>query len=208
MKSRRVGSSTTQKVDVRVIAASNRDVEEEVKAERFRQDLFYRLNAVSIVLPPLRERKEDILPLARSFAERVYSLNAGVTFSPEALAFLERYPWPGNIRELENAVVRAVALCDGLIRPQDLPDRVRNYRDDRQEPWEQTSAPIAPEEETNLPVLAEVEARYVKRVLEYTRGNKQAAARVLGVDRKTLDRMIKRHKIETSKLAHFPSRAA
>jgi len=205
---RRVGSSTTQKVDVRVIAASNRDVEEDVKAERFRQDLFYRLNAVSIVLPPLRERKEDILPLARSFAEQVYALNAGVTFSPEALAFLERYPWPGNIRELENAVVRAAALCDGLIRPQDLPDRVRNYSEERQEPWEQSSAPIAPEDETNLPVLAEVEARYVKRVLEYTRGNKQAAARVLGVDRKTLDRMIKRHKIETSKFGHFPSRAA
>src|SRR6267143_2081405 len=125
---RRVGSNQTQRLDVRVIAASNRNVEEEVEAGRFRKDLFYRLNAVSIVLPPLRERKEDILLLAKSFAERVYSLSPKVTFSAEALRLLERYPWPGNIRELENAVVRAAAMCDGTIRVQDLPERVRNYR--------------------------------------------------------------------------------
>src|SRR6266478_1237020 len=125
---RRVGSNQTRRIDVRVIAASNRNVEGEVKAGRFRQDLFYRLNAVSIVLPPLRERREDILPLAQTFAEQVYSLNPAVNFAPEALALLERYSWPGNIRELENAVVRAAALCDGMIRVRDLPERVRNYR--------------------------------------------------------------------------------
>jgi DNA-binding NtrC family response regulator len=191
---RRVGSNQTQKLDVRVIAASNRDVEGEVKAGRFRQDLFYRLNAVSIELPPLRERREDILPLTKYFAERVYSLNSSVSFSPEALALLETYPWPGNIRELENAVVRAAAMCDGTIRVQDLPERVRDYRVvvgdgdattqvvqiDLAEPWV---------------TLAEIEGRYVGRVLQHTRGNKQAAARLLSVDRKTLDRMIKRHKI-------------
>src|SRR6266446_7201877 len=124
---RRVGSNQTLKVDVRVIAASNRDVEEEVEAGRFRKDLFYRLNAVSIRLPPLRERPEDILLLAKSFAERVYSLSPKVTFSIEALRLLEKYPWPGNIRELENAVVRATAICDGTIRPKDLPEQVKGY---------------------------------------------------------------------------------
>ena len=125
---RRVGSNQTQKLDVRVIAASNRDVEGEVKAGRFRQDLFYRLNAVSIVLPPLRERREDILPLTRYFSERVYSLNSSVSFSPEALVLLEAYAWPGNIRELENAVVRAAAMCDGTIRAQDLPSETTASR--------------------------------------------------------------------------------
>lgn len=188
---RRVGSNQTQKLDVRVIAASNRDVEGEVKAGRFRQDLFYRLNAVSIVLPPLRERKEDILPLTKCFAERVYSLNSSVAFSPEVLALLETYPWPGNIRELENAVVRAAAMCDGTIRTQDLPDRVRNYREANGEPVDVNQTNL---DEEWVP-LAEIEGRYVTRVLTHTRGNKQAAARVLSVDRKTLDRMIKRHKI-------------
>src|SRR5258708_23866558 len=98
-------------MEVRVVAASNRDVEGEVKAGRFREDLFYRLNAVSIVLPPLRERHEDILPLAKSFADQVYALNPAVTFASDVPPLLERYAWPGNIRELENAVVRAAAMC-------------------------------------------------------------------------------------------------
>lgn len=193
---RRVGSNQNTRVDVRVVAASNRDVEQEVDAGRFRKDLFYRLNAVSIVLPPLRQRLEDILPLARSFADRVYSLNPAVRFAPEALALLEKYAWPGNIRELENAVVRAAAMCDGTIRAQDLPERVRNYGNT-----------IGPEPLTDdvgvaeeWPALAVIEGRYVSRVLEHTSGNKQAAARLLEVDRKTLDRMIKRHGIEPKKV--------
>jgi len=189
---RRVGSNRTQQVDVRVVAASNRDVEGEVKAGRFRQDLFYRLNAVSIVLPPLRERREDILPLAKSFAEQVYSLNPAVNFAPEALALLERYTWPGNIRELENAVVRAAAMCDGTIRVQDLPERVRDSRQDATaaiESTEEKEPAIDPQEWQSL---AEVEGRYVARVLEHTRGNKQAAARLLGVDRKTVERIVRR----------------
>lgn len=191
---RRVGSNQTRQVDVRVIAASNRDVEGEVEAGRFRNDLFYRLNAVSIMLPPLRERREDIGPLAQSFARRMYSLSPSVNFSTEAVEMLERYSWPGNIRELENAVVRAAAMCDGTIRPQDLPERVRNYREHRAvEPSEAVTP--APEE---WPPLSKVEGRYVARVLEHTKGNKQAASRVLGVDRKTLGRMIKRHTIEVN----------
>ncbi|HEY7783267.1 MAG TPA: sigma-54 dependent transcriptional regulator [Pyrinomonadaceae bacterium] len=208
---RRVGSNKVQKVDVRVIAASNRDVEGEVTAKRFRQDLFYRLNAVSIVLPPLRERREDVLPLAKSFAEQVYSLNPSVSFSPEALTLLERYSWPGNIRELENAVVRAAAMCDGTIRLQDLPDRIRDYREDAEETVNtQTTSTIedAPTTVEPLTTLSEIEGRYVAKVLAHTGGNKQAAARILGVDRKTLDRMIKRHGIEPNKVSRFPSRAA
>ncbi len=200
---RRVGSNVTQQVDVRVIAASNRDVETEVAGGRFRQDLFYRLNAVSIVLPPLRERREDILPLAKSFAEQVYSLNPTVNFSPEALTLLERYIWPGNIRELENAVVRAAAMCEGMIRPQDLPERVRNFRDETSGEEDKKEAAGEPED---WPSLSEVEARYVRRVLIHTKGNKQAAARLLHVDRKTLDRMIKRHNIGA--ITRFPSYAA
>lgn len=194
---RRVGSNRSQKVDVRVIAASNREVEKEVSAGRFREDVFYRLNAVSIHLPPLRERREDIFPLASSFAERVPTGNPTASFSTEALALLERYPWPGNIRELENAVVRAVALSAGLVRPEDLPEHIRNYQ-----------APAPGEAEINAGAmshaasdekwltLAEMEARYVKRALDHTKGNKQAAARLLNVDPKTIERMIQRYEIE------------
>lgn len=192
------GSNQTRRVDVRVIAASNRNIEEEVNAGRFRDDLFYRLNAVSILLPPLRERREDIPPLAQAFADRVYSLNPAVRFSPEAVKLLERYPWPGNIREFENAVVRAAAMCDGLIRVQDLPERIRNYSEESQRREEPMISPESPEKQ-DWPQLSEIEGRYVARVLEHTGGNKQAASRVLGVDRKTLDRMIKRHNIEFQK---------
>jgi two-component system, NtrC family, response regulator AtoC len=199
---RRVGSNRTQKLDVRVIAASNQDVEMEVKAGRFRQDLFYRLNAVSIVLPPLRERREDILSLAKTFAQQIYSLNPAVTFSREALKLFEQYAWPGNIRELENAVVRAAAMCDGTVRVQDLPERIRKSQRDHDESPDQ-----ALEAKEEWPALAEIEGRYVSRVLDHTGGNKQAAARLLGVDRKTLDRMIKRHNINRG-AGHFPSRVA
>jgi two-component system, NtrC family, response regulator AtoC len=193
---RRVGSNQTQRVNVRVIAASNRDVEQEVSAGRFRNDLFYRLNAVSIVLPPLRERPEDIPPLAQSFADRVYSLSPSVKFSTEALALLEKYNWPGNIRELENAVVRAVAMCDGTIRVKDLPQRVRNHAVKSVEGTRPYAAPDQSAHDDWVS-LSDIEGRYVARVLEHTRGNKQAAARILEVDRKTLDRMIKRHHIDT-----------
>ena len=193
---RRVGSNQTLEVDVRIVAASNRNVEEEVSAGRFRNDLFYRLNAVSLVLPPLRERREDIPPLALSFARRIYSLSPSVTFSPEAVELLKRYQWPGNIRELENAVVRGAAMCDGIIRAKDLPERIRHYR----EPGlTQENSTTADPENEEWPSLAQVEGRYVARVLGKTGGNKQAASRVLAVDRKTLSRMIDRHKITFNK---------
>jgi two-component system response regulator AtoC len=190
---RRVGSNETQRVDVRVIAASNRDVKQEIELGRFRQDLFYRLNAVTIHLPPLRDRREDILPLARSFATQVRSANSSASFSPEAQDLLERYPWPGNIRELENAVVRAVALCSGLVRPEDLPEHIRDHKVAAHESGVHSTDAAEPQ---TWRTLAEMEADYVKRVLDHTKGNKQAAVRLLNVDRKTIERMIKRHQIK------------
>ena len=193
---RRVGSNETKRVNVRVLAASNRNIEDEVAAGRFREDLFYRLNAFAIRLPPLRERREDVLLLARAFADRAYALRPRVRFAVDALELLERYPWPGNIRELENAIVRAAAICDGTIRVKDLPERVQNYR-----PGEDSPAPTKPREgRENWPSLAMMERDYVTEVLAHTRGNKQAAARLLEIDRKTLDRMVKRHNIAISSL--------
>ena len=192
----RVGASQTRKVDVRVIAASNRNLDHEVAAGRFRNELFQRLNATSIALPSLRERREDVPALAQCVADRVYKWNQPVKFSSEALVLMERYSWPGNIRELENAVVRAVALCDGTIRVKDLPTRVRNYS---QAPVTTNGHSMEASEEQWVP-LSTIEGRYVAQVLEHTRGNKQAAARVLAVDRKTLDRMIKRHHIDSEKV--------
>ncbi|HEY0077765.1 MAG TPA: sigma-54 dependent transcriptional regulator [Pyrinomonadaceae bacterium] len=208
---RRVGSNKTVQLDVRVIAATNRDVEVEVRAGRFRQDLLYRLNAVTIHLPPLRARREDIPVLARRFAERVRPAATSappVTFTSEALRLLENYGWPGNIRELENAVVRAAALCEHTVRPEDLPERIRLAQETttdgaqaRQTDTTQPPAPVASAAEASdhWPPLSEIEGRYVSRVLEHTRGNKQAAARLLGIDRKTLQRMIARHNLSNPK---------
>src|SRR3982751_1018745 len=192
---RRVGSNQTQRVDVRVIAASNRDAESEVSKGNFRQDLLYRLNAVTINLPPLRERREDIQPLAKRFAERVRPpTDEPITFSRAAMRLLEQYSWPGNIRELENAVVRAAALCDHSVRPEDLPERVRRTNEASAGNTEEAAqGQIAQPEEWIT--LEEIEKRYVTRVLAHTNGNKQAAARLLGVDRKTIERMIKRYNI-------------
>ncbi|MFN2415535.1 MAG: sigma-54-dependent transcriptional regulator [Pyrinomonadaceae bacterium] len=205
---RRVGSNHTLRVDVRVIAATNRDVEREMREGRFRQDLFYRLNAVTLHLPPLRERREDIMPLARHFAERAAPLGAPVSFSRDAVRALVSYDWPGNIRELENAVIRAVALCERLVRPEDLPERVREHAAAREaeaaaqhaqtDAGRADAAPAAapPAGEEPLASLSELEGRHIARVLAHTGGNKQAAARVLGIDRTTLQRMIKRHGLD------------
>jgi two-component system response regulator HydG len=194
---RRVGSNHTISLDVRVIAASNRDVEREMREGRFRQDLFYRLNAVTLHLPPLRERREDVLPLARHFVERAARQTPGrvAGFTREAVRLLEAYEWPGNIRELENAVVRAAALCDQAIRPEDLPERVRESHPATADARGEGGGPADADDE-EIYSLAELEARHVARVLAHTGGNKQAAARLLGIDRTTLQRMLKRHRLD------------
>lgn len=194
---RPLGSTQTVNVNVRLVAASKLDIEGQVQTGKFRQDLFYRLNAVSVVLPSLRERQEDILPLAHGFAERVNLRSAPILFSEETLDLLQMYPWPGNTRELENTIVRAVAMCDGRIRLKDLPDRVRNYQEEHRPAKTSKGAKTkSPRVEDPLPSLAEMERQHVTKVLAHTKGNKQAAARLLKVDRKTLARMIKRHKIQ------------
>jgi DNA-binding NtrC family response regulator len=195
---RRVGSNHTQPIDVRVVAATNRDAEHEMREGRFRQDLLYRLNAVVLRLPPLRERREDIRPLAYYFAGRLAAPDAArICFSSDALRLLENYDWPGNIRELENAIVRAAALCDQVVRPEDLPDRVRNCSRLAMNEAVALGEPQAVSDtgEDSL-LLSEVERRHIFRVLARTGGNKQAAARMLGIDRTTLQRKVERYDLD------------
>ncbi len=192
---RRVGSNQSKKLDVRVIAATNRDVEEEVRENRFRQDLMYRLNAVTIELPPLRERLEDIPLLAEHFAKQIRPPDAPpVKFSSAAIEMLKKYEWQGNVRELENAVLRAVSMCDDIIYPEHLPLRIRNFTDEATIPAN-AADPLASVKSQWL-TLAAMEAKYTAQVLTSTGGNKQAAARILNIDRKTLTRIINRTESE------------
>jgi len=211
---RRLGDNTTRVVDVRVIAATHRDLPAEVAAGRFRQDLYYRLNVVEIDLPPLRERPEDIGLLAAYFLERT-SRRAGrdgLEFSPEAAALLQRYEYPGNVRELENALEHAVAVAEGRrILPADLPAAVRAPRllaptieagrapGERTRRRSQDEQPFRPEPERESWSLAEVEREHIVRVLERHRGNATAAARQLGISRTTLWRKMREYGLDRPK---------
>lgn len=192
---RRVGSNRVVKVDVRVIAATNRDIEAEVEKANFRQDLMYRLNAVTINLPPLRERREDIPLLAEHFVREVAPSPDNVPqFSAKAIDVLLNYDWPGNIRELENAVLRAVSLADDIIYPEHLPSRIFAQEDSPKHDAENLSTgsnDVRPAGTAWLS-LAEMERKYVAQVLADTGNNKQAASRILNIDRKTLARIISR----------------
>jgi DNA-binding NtrC family response regulator len=189
---RRVGESQPVKVDVRVVAATNKDLAEAVKAGRFREDLYYRLNVVSIALPPLRERREDIPLLAEYFAAR-HAGARGATLTTQAREALVAYDWPGNVRELENAVARALALNPGgTILPDDLPDQVRAAA---QAPADgKGTAPPGASDALleGRPTLDELNRRYADRVLRELGGNKTRAAEALGIDRKTLSRLLGR----------------
>jgi DNA-binding NtrC family response regulator len=196
---RRVGSNRSIKVDVRIIAATNCDIEEEVRQGRFRQDLMYRLNAVTISLPPLRDRKEDISLLAEHFAKGVRSDGASAVFSAESLELLKNYNWPGNIRELENAILHAVSLTEGAVYPEHLPPRLQNFVESPSSADIGTVGAFGDESrdgENEWVELARMEELYVGRVLAHTGGNKQAAARILNIDRKTLSRIISRRDTE------------
>ena len=183
---RRLGDNTSQTSNARVIAAMNRDPQEEVANGRLREDLFYRLNIVHIALPPLRERPVDIPALAEHLLKRLserYQLEYAA-LTPDALGALTSYRWPGNIRELENVLARALALRQGsTITRRDLPPQISAIA-----PSEQASGPF--DEDPTLS-LDEVERRYIFRVLEATRGNKLKAAAILGIDRSTLHRKLK-----------------
>lgn len=189
---RRVGSNKSKKVDVRVIAATNCDIEEEVREGRFRGDLMYRLNTVIIQLPALKERVEDIPLLARYFAERVDLPDARhIEFSTDAIEMLKNYHWRGNVRELENAVVHAVSLCDSVIYPEHLPLRIQNFTEETKFSKANDSKPN--ESETQWLPLGEMKAKYVAKVLSHTNGNKRKAIDILNIDRKTLVNFIKRN---------------
>jgi transcriptional regulator with PAS, ATPase and Fis domain len=188
---RRVGGSEPIDVDVRVVAATNRDLDEEVQRGRFREDLYFRIKVVSIVLPSLRERPEDIPLLVDHFlskyAQREGRAEAGV--ADEAMELLRRYSWPGNVRELENVVERALAMStSGIILPSDLPAEVRGS-DSR--PAQHTSYSLV----NDRPTLAELEQRYVNLILQQEGGNKKRAAEILGIDRRTLYRTLERGQV-------------
>jgi len=182
-----VGATEPKVVDVRIIAATNRDLEEEIRKGAFRSDLYYRLNVIQLRLPPLRERKEDIELLALHFLERLAGREeVGVprVLSPEALDVLMGYDWPGNVRELENALERAaVVAVGGAIVPQGLPERVRDRPEVR----------LADEPPPPNPTMEVIERAYIHWVLQAEGGNKTRAAEVLGIDPSTLYRKLNRY---------------
>jgi two-component system, NtrC family, response regulator AtoC len=188
---RRVGSTTSVKVDVRVIAATNRDLATLVKEGRFRDDLYYRLNVVRILLPSLSERRDDIPMLAYHFLQKYAGGAAHVKgFLPETMALLKQYAWPGNVRELENAIERAVSLSYGpLLLPEDLPEPIRQPGESAERV---AGAPPPGLDDEALLTLDEVEKRHLVRVLNRTGGNKVKASKILGIDRRTLYRMAER----------------
>ena len=179
-----VGSTRSRKVDVRILASTNKDLLSLVKKGAFREDLFYRIHVITIELPPLRKRGDDILSLIQHFSTK-FATEAGKgtpRFSDEALQTLRNYHWPGNIRELENVVQRLVIMTDGdLIEVPDLPSLMR-FSALRETGFHRT--------------LAEVEAEYIRNVLESVGGNKSRAAEILGIDRKTLRGKLKFHETD------------
>ena len=175
---RKLGGRNSEKIQVRVIAATNSDLREMVEKGTFREDLYYRLNVVDILTPPLRERKEDIVPLAKTFLDK-YQRDYGKTglkLSDKTVEILKRYNWPGNIRELENVIQRAIIMSENEILPQDLPASVK-YQ-----------VPAVDEE---LVALKEVEKKHILKVLAAVDQNKSKAAEILQIDRKTLREKIK-----------------
>jgi two-component system response regulator HydG len=189
----RVGGNDVIKVDVRVIAATNINLEEAVGQGRFRRDLFYRLNVFPIKLPPLRERREDLPLLAIHFLE-VYKKrsNKNITgITEKALSRLRRHDWPGNVRELENAIERAVILAQGrMITVDDLPDAVKGAETE-------TDAKKTVELEIGT-TMDDVEKHVILETLNYTRGDKSRAAQILGIGRKTLYRKLQQYGHESN----------
>jgi transcriptional regulator with GAF, ATPase, and Fis domain len=184
----RVGGNEVIKTDVRVIAATNKDLEKEIEEGRFRRDLFYRLNVYPIVLPPLRERPEDIEQLVAYFVERFQQKSGkrvtGV--SDQALQALQAYPWPGNVRELENCVERSVIVASGrMVTENDWPETVRAHSVPDQNTYIQLTVPM---------MMDDVEKIMINQTLLFTNGDKAKAARLLGIGRKTLYRKLEQYK--------------
>jgi transcriptional regulator with PAS, ATPase and Fis domain len=184
-----VGATEPVPIDARLVAATNRDLEEEIKRGAFRSDLFYRLNVIAIHLPPLRDRRDDIPLLAESFLARSAEQRseAAKRLSAAAANALQEYAWPGNVRELENALERAVLLTTGgVIEPDALPERITERR---QEPLVSERTPVNP-------TMEAIERAYILWVLQNEGGNKSRAADVLGIDPSTLYRKLSRYGME------------
>lgn len=180
----RLGGSVSLHVDVRVIAATNRDLESALREGRFRDDLYYRLNVVTLELPPLRARPEDVRALARVFLTRYGSSQRPLSVTPEALQALERYAWPGNVRQLENVIQRGALLSsDGVIRPEDIELELATA----------DAEPTAVVGQDLRATLARVERDLVERALRASGGNLSAAARALGIERNLLRYKLRKH---------------
>jgi transcriptional regulator with PAS, ATPase and Fis domain len=183
---RPVGSTATRRVNVRLIAATNKNLASLVQAGKFREDLYYRLKVLHILVPPLRERPEDIEELAYYFLEK-YSQALGkhlTAISPEVLALIRAYPWPGNVRELENAIERAVVMTIGQrLTPTDLPEEIQFY------------AGAEKSEGKDWPTLQELERQHILRTLNYVDWNLGQATELLGISRATLWRKLKAYGI-------------
>jgi len=183
-----VGSTERRPINVRVIAATNRDLDAAIRAGTFRQDLYFRLNVVQIKLAPLRDRKSDIPLLVTAFLEKFSNPQGPArTISEEAMRRLIAYDWPGNVRELENAIERAVALGSGpIVHMADLPSNLQYPSSER-----------VPEKDEILP-LEELERRAILRTLRETGGDKLSAARILGIGKTTLYRKLKQYHMESA----------
>ena len=191
---RRVGGTRYADINVRVIAASNRDLEDACRKGEFREDLFYRLNVIPILLPPLREREGDVQVLAQEFLTRFRGrggegAEAAPSFDPAAMACLKAHTWPGNVRELQNVIERVAALADGpTIHVEHLPERIRAVRSDEPDAEEAGSYKQAKQE-----VVRSFERSFLLELLKRHGWHMSHAAQEAGVDRKTIERMVKRH---------------
>jgi DNA-binding NtrC family response regulator len=191
---RRVGGRKMLDVDIRIIAASNRDLEEGIKKGVFREDLYYRLNVINISLPPLKERIGDVPLLADYFLQENRKNSSGVAqeFSTEAMSLLEQYTWPGNVRELQNVVSRAIALSTGFsVKPEDLPEHIRKTS---KASIEVIKAGL-PFKDAKKKWLVSFEKEYLADLLKKNSNNISRAAREAGIDRKTIHRLIGKHKL-------------
>ncbi|HTV64956.1 MAG TPA: sigma-54 dependent transcriptional regulator [Bryocella sp.] len=190
----RLGGTKPIQVDVRIIAATNRVLKEAVTKGEFREDLYYRLNVVPLFIPPLRERREDILPLALDIMQFFNKelKKSFVGFTPSAAELLQKYPWPGNIRELRNVIERTMILSnDSQITEEDLPEEVRDYREELVEEEKLSSFDVSPTGDQFVS-LRELEERYIHEVLNATGQNKTHAARILGIHPTSLLRRLKK----------------
>jgi len=201
-KIRRLGDNAEIQIDVRVVAATLRDLVQEVATGRFREDLYYRLNVLSLTIPPLRERREDIPALVDCFVHRYAEKHAhaggrALSVAPEAMELLFSYAWPGNVRELENTIERAIVLSDGpRIEAAVLEDRIRTVK--------LPVVPLLPSEEISIKKATRaIEAALIRRALQITKGNRTSAAKILEISHRAL-----LYKIKEYGVGHEPGNGA